>query len=235
VTVRRPTGRYSGRGPRFTLGTTPLNGDNVSQTGIPLALTSAPVSRVAREELDRLTQPLDVGDGRLVDRLDDQARAIEDAANRYTLAIQLVQASDGDPALNCFRHALGLADLPEAFGSLIFDYGGALGIGSPFVEYLVREVFAATMLEDATPSDIAVYSRDGHITHAGIFDGLRVVSKWGGGHIWCHDVWAVPWSYGSEIHAFRPLGREQALAALTAFKEQEFGADVVQAILGLAG
>jgi hypothetical protein len=86
---------------------------------------------------------------------------------------------------------------------------------------------------DAADGHIAVYARGAEITHAGVVDKGRVMSKWGSGHVWRHGTFAVPASYGSSVRVFRACSSETALRGLIEYfrEKPEFGPEVVDAIL----
>ncbi len=86
---------------------------------------------------------------------------------------------------------------------------GPIFPGSRFVRALVEKGCLrekVTPASDAADGDILIYYRNGNPEHAGKWKDNRVVSKWGSGptHIWDHNVYEVPESYGDEVRVFEP-------------------------------
>ncbi len=151
-------------------------------------LSSAPVADSIRDELDRLTRAYDLKDA-VVANLSDQARALQKVPAAHGTKVDLVEKSAGDPKFNCYRFAFGLDQLTDAVASLVFDYGGK-GIGKNFVRFILDDLTEVTAA-GANDGDVVVYAKDEEITHAGILQDDRVLSKWGEGHLWLHPTFLV--------------------------------------------
>ncbi len=69
-------------------------------------------------------------------------------------------------------------------------------------------------VENPKEGDIVVYTGeylgypDGWF-HVGIYDGEKVVSKWGYGHVFRHDLNLVPTYYGNKVKFFREKNTKQ--------------------------
>jgi hypothetical protein len=46
---------------------------------------------------------------------------------------------------------------------------------------------------------IVIYFKNELVTHFGKLKDDKVISKWGGGLIWEHSIWEVPFSYGKSV------------------------------------
>lgn len=58
--------------------------------------------------------------------------------------------------------------------------------------------------------------------HAGLaLDEQRVISKWGRGHLYEHELWEVPESYGICIRFFKQLPYEEALVYFVQFAKEK--------------
>jgi len=58
--------------------------------------------------------------------------------------------------------------------------------------------------------------------HAGLAQtNLRVISKWGIGHLYEHELWDVPESYGTSIRFFKQLPCEEALDLFVQFAREK--------------
>jgi len=90
----------------------------------------------------------------------------------------------------CFSFALGI---PESIiKKNIFNY-------KPFIKFLIDE----KVLIPNKSGKLIFYGKYPLFEHAGIKKGKRVISKWGLGHIWEHDINDVPKKYGN--YAFYDL------------------------------
>ena len=56
-------------------------------------------------------------------------------------------------------------------------------------------------------------------THAGVWSGTRVRSKWGTAHLWQHGLFEVPESYGDDVAFYVRPAREVVLAEFKRYTE----------------
>ena len=49
----------------------------------------------------------------------------------------------------------------------------------------------------------------------------RVVSKWGLGHLWEHNILEVPISYGNEYKYYKDIQKEEAINSFCKFAESK--------------
>jgi hypothetical protein len=107
-------------------------------------------------------------------------------------------------------HVLGLYD-QVAYVSAAVSGDGNVFANSTFVAYLIEHEVLCEK-SDPDPGDIILYFREGSPAHAGIIVGEgRVVSKWGIGNLYEHNVYEVPEKYGQEIRYYQPVTVHTAL------------------------
>ncbi len=121
-----------------------------------------------------------------------------------------------DNNYNCFLHVLGLSedkDILQNSKGFIYDV---------LFQKLIDE---GLLVYTSSPQDgDYVLYRDsknypGVITHIGIKDGDKVISKWAWGPLIRHAVLDVPESYGSEISFVKSISKEQAKELYWKYKE----------------
>jgi hypothetical protein len=70
------------------------------------------------------------------------------------------------------------------------------------VAFMSRLIERGILVKDDNGSVLLYY--DGSVLkHAGVLRGGRVTSKWGDGHLWEHNVWEVPSSYGGTTKRYQ--------------------------------
>jgi hypothetical protein len=175
-----------------------------------------------REELDRITK-----DGVAKDQLGSLVHAVLDVARHHGLRIELVEVPDPSKEFNCFRYALKLRELPEWVYDACMCANPPTGVKSDFVRSLLEDPLVLKESNDIHDGDIAIYFDNGTITHAGLVQNGRVVSKWGSGHIWIHGVMEVPSAYGSHVRFYAPIDSLAALRRFEAYLRTQYGDDFV--------
>ena len=75
--------------------------------------------------------------------------------------------------------------------------------------------------------NLLIYFEGAVFRHVGrILEGGRVLSKWGTGCLWEHQVWEVPRSYGDEVRYFVGPDEQQSYDLFVKYAESkgfEFG------------
>lgn len=102
----------------------------------------------------------------------------------------------------CYSYALGVPD--DILGKYYFNYRG-------FLKFLIDEKFLAK-----DPSGkLVLYGNYPTFEHAGlrINNTNRVISRWGSGHIWEHNIDEVPEMYGN-FDFYNLLSRVEILKKL---------------------
>ncbi|MCR4314693.1 MAG: hypothetical protein NUV84_05650 [Candidatus Uhrbacteria bacterium] len=107
--------------------------------------------------------------------------------NQSTLAF----FEKGDIGLNCLGYALNISPI----GEWVPD--------SEFVERMITK----KLLREYQQGSIILYFKNpgsnGTLEHGGIVDEDCVISKWGNGHVWKHQLFDVPSQYGDHTVRYR--------------------------------
>jgi hypothetical protein len=162
--------------------------------------------------------------------VEDHPRLIEALAVEMSHSIR--PAPQPSPCLpiasyNCFEFALGLAGRREV--RLISEHLPSTFCNGEFARHLV----ASVLMPVTSPSigELVLYHDDQQITHAGLIEGKRVLSKWGRGHLWLHDLLEVPTKYGDLTSFYRAPVPTEALAQFLEFAREREGRELVDSIL----
>ncbi len=117
---------------------------------------------------------------------------------------------------NCFIYALGLAEDQE----LILQTKGF--IYDNFIKKLLDEG-KLEKTENPSDGDFVVYqdleNYPNSLTHIGIIDGDKVISKWSWGPLVKHNLWDVPASYGDTIFYIKAIDAKDVLRLFSTYKE----------------
>jgi hypothetical protein len=144
-----------------------------------------------REELERATnlQP-DVA-GHLT--------AVQALQSKYPHRVVFVQ--QGNPLVNCFMYALGIA--PYSIPPMKTASDNRLGLGNNCLAEALTFLACHGVIKRREAEDVellVLYSHDGRLLHAGRPLGAgRYCSKWGKGAVWEHGLLELPDSYGDRF------------------------------------
>jgi len=130
---------------------------------------------------------------------------------------------------NCFEFALGLAGRREVM--LISSFVPSTCCNATFVEYLIPSPLTAVG-KSPSDGDLVLYRDSQQFTHAGLIHHNRVLSKWGEGYLWLHDLLEVPASYGDSVSFFASPNPDEILTKFIEFAHQREGSDLVDEVLG---
>ena len=133
--------------------------------------------------------------------------------------------------VNCFMHALGLANSTEALVAFAMGHGHP----SPDAEFMNFLLRSHGSRKSGFDGDLVVYWAAGVPTHAGRVRGDRVISKWGGGHLWEHRLFEVPVEYGSEPQFYQAVSPELARGRFRAFAQERLGREEFEELFGTRG
>lgn len=100
-----------------------------------------------------------------------------------------------------------------------------------FVDHLVAHHLSEISAEDTGNGDVVLYSRGQEIMHAGTVRAARVVSKWGLGWLWEHEVFEVPAQYGDKVHFYRRIEQGEAEQLFVSYIRKQEGTDLVDMVL----
>jgi hypothetical protein len=177
-----------------------------------------------REELHRVTTDRRIGSN----NLPSQVESVLNVARRHGLGIRLQELADLHVEFNCFRHALGLRDLPEWVYNACQCATPQTGVKSDFIRTLIGGVLVERRPDSICEGDLVLYFDQEEVRHAGlVHTDHQVVSKWGSGHLWLHGLFEVPSAYGSEVRFYTPLDKEDALELFELHLRKQYGDDFV--------
>lgn len=156
-----------------------------------------------RTELQNLTLISDVHQHRdLLERL----------SKKIPNSIRILKSPHPIDRYTCFVYAFEFTNDHRYFDIASFGLGRVFA--SPdFVKYMIEKKYLSE-IDCATVANgnLIIYCRDGNITHGGKFgENGRVVSKWGIGHLYEHDILEVPEGYGNEFRCYKEISTEKAL------------------------
>jgi hypothetical protein len=120
-------------------------------------------------------------------------------------------------------HVFGFAGRPD-YAAIATSGLGRIFAAGDFAHWLLdNNLLVEAAQGPAREGDIVFYfSDDGRFKHAARMLGNgRVVSKWGIGHLYEHEIFEVPESYGSTVRFFRGLSYEEAFEYFVRFAEEE--------------
>jgi len=86
--------------------------------------------------------------------------------------------------------------------------------------------------KDAHDCGVVIYSDANEITHAGKLKAGRVISKWGTGYLWEHDLSEVPAKYGHVVKFYCAVPKIVAEKAFVAYARQREGTETIDLLLG---
>lgn len=156
---------------------------------------------------------------------------IAELAIEASHSIQLAPHSPCVPiaGYNCFEFALGLAGCREV--RLIAEYLPSTFCNGEFAEHLVNSVLGP--VDSPSTGDLVLYRDHQQITHAGVVEANRVISKWGTGHLWLHGLLEVPAKYGDVTSFHEAPVRTKMIAKFVEFAREREGCELVDSILDL--
>lgn len=147
-----------------------------------------------RQKLDEITQCVD---------LESQVSLMEQLRPEFNHHIFLQQKFNRDieKQYNCFMYAFDIPYRKEIRDILRKNL--KINFGIKFIQRLIDK----GILISNKNGLIVIYFKDGNPVHAGkyFYSKNRVISKWGKGHLWEHDIHEVPMSYGNKQDFFDPI------------------------------
>jgi hypothetical protein len=163
--------------------------------------------------------------------VESHPRRVAELADQMPHSIELAPHAPCLPidSYNCFEFALGLAGRREV--RLISEHLPSTFCDGTFVQRLVD----SALVPAASPStgDLVLYRDHHHITHAGLVEAGRIVSKWGKGHLWLHGLLEVPAQYGDTTSFHEAPVPSEMLSKFIEFARAREGNELVDRILEL--
>ena len=153
----------------------------------------------------------------------EQEHRLIELSNRFDHTITVID----DPALflpgggtyNCYAYAFNLCE-SEEYLLIARDHDNAVFANSDFIQYLLDrnmliELYKARIIENG----IIIYFLEGNPSHAGKIQGSRVISKWGTGLLFGHEILDIPISYGNAYKIYNAVTADDALELFYDFAE----------------
>ena len=122
----------------------------------------------------------------------------------------------------CAVHAFHLVEDRVYLRVATFGSGRTFA-GSEFITFLLAHKLLTPREEDAVvPGDLILYFADGVFRHVGrMLTESRVLSKWGTGGLYEHEVWEVPCNYGDQTNYFTGPNADASLALFVKYAENQ--------------
>jgi hypothetical protein len=118
--------------------------------------------------------------------------------------------SNDNTQFNCFMFCLDInyGDIKKLIGK-----DGTRILNHEYMALLEKKYLTIKDSGTTVDGDHIFYFSDSKIMHAGKIKGGRVISKWGGGHIWMHGIFEVPESYGDQVQYYESTEKSLYLKA----------------------
>ena len=136
-------------------------------------------------------------------------------------SIRITESSYPIDRYTCLMHVLNFTEKPEYIA--IAAYGaGRIYAGTDFAHWLIeRGILAEVSQAEAKDGDLVFYFSEGTFKHVGLWRlNGRVLSKWGVGHLYDHDLFEVATSYGTDVRFYKRLPYEDAYDLFTQLAEE---------------
>lgn len=138
-------------------------------------------------------------------------------------SIHIIESPHPIDQYTCLMHVLNFTEKPEYID--IANAGlGRIFAGLDFADWLVERGHLVEVSQgEAQKDDLVFYFDEGRFKHAGLWElNGCVLSKWGVGHLYNHELFEVPLSFGPDVSFYRQLLYEDAFSLFTQFAEEFF-------------
>jgi hypothetical protein len=142
-------------------------------------------------------------------------------SREYPNTIVLLDSPHPIRRYTCMMHVLDFAEKPD-YATIATHGRGEIFAASAFAHWLLdKGLLVELKQEDAREGDIVLYfNEDGRFKHAGLIGANgRVVSKWGTGHLYEHELLEVPECYGTTVRFFKGPSYDDAFDHFLQFAE----------------
>lgn len=154
-------------------------------------------------------------------RLPEHPDCIETLRGEYGHTIEILDSPCPIEGYTCAVHAFQLTDDPTYIQVASFGSGQTFA-GAEFVTFLMKTGLLASRRSLVLPGDLIVYLDCGKFRHVGrMKTETRVVSKWGTGCLYEHQIWEVPATYGDEIQHFVGIDADASLDLFIQYAESK--------------
>ena len=164
-----------------------------------------------RQRLQEMTENEDIG---------QHEALLQNIAANHPHSIRIAQSPHPINRYTCLMHAFDFTEKSEYIA--IADYRlGRVYAGAAFAHWLIEnDELEEIPSQEAQAGDLVMYFRDGAFKHVGLLQpNARVLSKWGIGHLYDHEILEVPESYGTDLRYYRGLSHDDAFDVFTQFAE----------------
>jgi hypothetical protein len=158
-------------------------------------------------------------------RVDDVSRhfaLLADVTREYPNTIMLLDSPHPIRRYTCLMHVLDFAEKPD-YETIATHGRGEIFAAAAFAHWLLdKGLLVELNHDDARKGDIVLYfNEEGRFKHAGLLgSNRRVVSKWGIGHLYQHELFEVPESYGTTVRFFKGLPYDDAFDHFLQFAQE---------------
>lgn len=137
-------------------------------------------------------------------------------------SISIVESPHPIGRYTCLMHVLDFAERPEYIAIACHGLGRVFA-GEEFAHWLIgRGLLVELSRADARDGDLVIYFSEDTFKHVGLWrPNCRVLSKWGVGHLYYHELFEVPMSYGTDARFFKRLSYSDAYDAFTQFAAEK--------------
>lgn len=135
-------------------------------------------------------------------------------------SIKMLSGPNENLRYNCVMYALGIEEDRE-YIDLVFACPEKVHGNTAFVQYLIQN---GDLDEQKHPASglLAIYFNESVVRHISrLISESRVVSKWGCGHLYEHDILDAPSSYGDVIRYFKTAERDQVVRRFIEFAKSQ--------------
>ncbi len=165
---------------------------------------------VLREKLQLITEVQDVS---------EHPALLVNLTSECPNSIRITESPHRIDQYKCLMHVLDFTGKPEYvdIASRIHLYAG-----TDFAHWLFERGHLVEVSQtEVKEGDFVFYCSEGNFKHVGLWQsGDRVLSKWGKGHLYDHEIFEVPMSYGAEVRFYNRLPYEEAFDLFKQFVEE---------------
>jgi hypothetical protein len=153
---------------------------------------------------------------------ESHAALIEGLREEMGHSISTLQSENLPARYTCVVHAFHLVEDPTyvqvAASGLGFTFAGP-----EFITFLLANALLAPRKEDqVVGNDLVFYFENETFRHVGrMLTPTRVVSKWGTGGLYEHEVWEVPSTYGGEAHFYEGPDENKSFELFVKYAESK--------------
>jgi hypothetical protein len=152
------------------------------------------MNSILRQSLSEITLDLEVG---------THAARIDALREIFDHSILVVESEHPVERYTCGVHAFCLVEEPTYVEIAGVGFGRTFA-GADFINFVLqRNLLIPRDVDEVIDNDLIIYFENGVFRHVGrTTGGRRVLSKWGIGLLYEHEVFEVPATYGDEVRYF---------------------------------